>query len=578
MKKIPRQSWSLIFLAIFFLPSPLRAQRMADVLYKVFPVCANSSDPRNTLEDVRIAVYVDRKLLRPTGGFAETGLLHYLRVVAEPKEGVESSGGNFFIQKIEWMKCAAGVNGVPVKTETREFQTREAVMTVFIDSTTEDKSCYKAMIYVEKCGGTKKAQEAAVKFITTATHKTYKEEKATDQVSIQVGNEKIQVGPDGTGFAKLPNKKITFRVNWEGKGMSDPGLVTIRNTKTNSSVVVPRLPNKIAYIHEYTVDLAPYAGTENLYDYEIRVNMIYEPRGATNEVRVLGVIPGVAVHKAGTPEEEWKDAKFDMVLQQGDEISCDPDGGILLQFADNSTVLVRNTTQLKIASFFTEGGVVKTEILLKMGEVAAKVHKSEATKSDFVIKPPGGPGSVRGTTFSMKFDPPTQTTFIKVEEGIVDYTPEKSPASKITLKTGQQVKIEKDRIGPIMPFTEKIDFNLPDKNTITDKPVISGKPPVISDPLNDISGTWLLTQGSYTGTLKIRQAGNVLSGDMNWSNHQKAAIESGNFFYGSVLFVLAYAGDLRGNYQGKLNADGNKLEGECISNKGTADKWTAVRQ
>ena len=36
---------------------------------------------------------------------------------------------------------------------------------------------------------------------------------------------------------------------------------------------------------------------------------------------------------------------------------------------------------LQIASFFTEGGVVRTEILLKMGKVAAKVNKSEATKS-----------------------------------------------------------------------------------------------------------------------------------------------------------------------------------------------------
>lgn len=551
---------------------------MAEVLYKVYPSCANSSDPRNTMDDVRVSVYVDRKLLPPTGGQAKAGFLHYLRVVAEPKEGVESSKGSFFIKKIEWMKCAAGVNGGPAKTESREFQTPVATMTVFIDSSDMAKSCYKAMIYVEKCGGGTKTESAGVKFITTATHKTIKEEKPTDQVSILIGNEKIMMGPDGTGFAKLPNKKLTFRVDWNGKGISDPGQVTIRNTKTNSTAVVPRLPNRFAYIHEYVVDLSPYAGTENLYDYEIRINMMYEPPGAINEVRVVGVIPGVEVHKAGTPEDAWTTAKFDMVLQQGDEISCDPEGGILLQFADNSTVLVRNTTQLKIASFFTEGGVVKTEILLKMGEVAAKVHKSEATKSDFRIRPPAGPGSVRGTTYSMKYVPASNSTFIKVEEGIVDYIPEKNPASKITLKTGQQVRIDGDRIGAIIPFTEKINLMLPGIAVKQDKPLIPGNPTVTIDLLNDLSGTWKITQGNYTGTLSIRQSGNEFTGNMNWSNHQKASIESGMLFSGSVMITLAYDGELRGYYTGKLDATGKKMEGECISNKGSSEKWAAVRQ
>ena len=118
---------------------------------------------------------------------------------------------------------------------------------------------------------------------------------------------------------------------------------------------------------------------------------------AVNEVRVLAVNPDVQWHKSGAPENEWHDACKDTVLQQGDEISCDPDGAITLQFADNSTVVVKNTTQLKIGSFFTEGGVVRTEILLKMGEIAAQVNKSEATKSDFRIKNPTGTTSVRGT-------------------------------------------------------------------------------------------------------------------------------------------------------------------------------------
>lgn len=141
---------------------------------------------------------------------------------------------------------------------------------------------------------------------------------------------------------------------------------------------------------------------------------------AINEVRVVAVQPSVQAHKAGTPEACWIELKRDAVLQQGDEISCDPDGAVTLQFADNSTVVIRHTTQLKIASFFTEGGVVKTEILLKMGEVAAQVHKSEATKSDFRIADPNlEEGGVRGTTFSAFYDPGTRASLWSVTEGTV---------------------------------------------------------------------------------------------------------------------------------------------------------------
>ena len=122
---------------------------------------------------------------------------------------------------------------------------------------------------------------------------------------------------------------------------------------------------------------------------------------AINELRCVSVSaedPQSAMyHREGAPDDEWLPLTKGTVLKQGDEISFDPDGAATLAFADNSTVVVRNTTQLKIASFFTEGGVVRTEILLKMGEVAAKVNKSEATKSDFAPpKSPTGTSSVRG--------------------------------------------------------------------------------------------------------------------------------------------------------------------------------------
>jgi ribosomal protein L14 len=162
---------------------------------------------------------------------------------------------------------------------------------------------------------------------------------------------------------------------------------------------------------------------------------------AVNEIRVVAVAQDVAAHKAGTPDDNWVQVCKDTVLQQGDEISTDPDGAATIQFADNSTVVVKNTTQLKIASFFTEGGIVKTEILLKMGEIAAKVCKSCATHSDFRIKSPTGTASVRGTDFSVFYDPGSKAMLTTVREGIVDVTPVKTSLKAVQLTAGQEVEV-----------------------------------------------------------------------------------------------------------------------------------------
>jgi hypothetical protein len=122
---------------------------------------------------------------------------------------------------------------------------------------------------------------------------------------------------------------------------------------------------------------------------------------------------------------------------------------VTLQFADNSTVVVKNTTQLKIASFFTEGGVVRTEILLKMGEVAAQVHKSEATKSDFRIKSPTGTASVRGTDFSVAYDPGAKAMLTTVREGIVEVDPEKPDLATTMVTAGQQVEVTATAMSPV---------------------------------------------------------------------------------------------------------------------------------
>src|SRR3954454_3735734 len=162
---------------------------------------------------------------------------------------------------------------------------------------------------------------------------------------------------------------------------------------------------------------------------------------ASNEVRVIKVTPSVEVHKSSFKQGCFEPVTLDMVLKQGDEISCDPDGSVTLAFADNSTVTVRNTTQLKIASFFTENGLVRTEILLKMGEAAAEVNKSEATKSDFRIKTPTDVNSVRGTIFSVLYDPIAKVGVTSVTRGSVEVDPVAGGLATQTVPAGKEVAV-----------------------------------------------------------------------------------------------------------------------------------------
>lgn len=162
---------------------------------------------------------------------------------------------------------------------------------------------------------------------------------------------------------------------------------------------------------------------------------------AINELRVVCVEPDVAVHREGSADESWDPVEVGTVLKQGDEISCDPDGIAVVAFADNSTFTLKHTTMLKIASFFTEGGVIRLEILLKMGEVAATINKSEATKSDFRIKQPTATASVRGTSFSVFYDPVTKASITSVTRGVVEVDPSKPGLKTVNVPAGKEVQV-----------------------------------------------------------------------------------------------------------------------------------------
>ena len=180
--------------------------------------------------------------------------------------------------------------------------------------------------------------------------------------------------------------------------------------------------------------------------------MVLPPAGKVLIFSIDGESDSISVRG----HREWTQAKVGMLLEQGHEIAASPDGDAVLLFPDGSTVRVEATTQIKIAAYFTKGGIVQAEILLAVGKVAAAVKKEQAVRSDFKIRSPNAGASVRGTTFSVSYDKDVKETVIAVEEGIVGVTAQKpwykfwkkpmtaevEAGQKATVSKNEKIKVE----------------------------------------------------------------------------------------------------------------------------------------
>jgi hypothetical protein len=169
-------------------------------------------------------------------------------------------------------------------------------------------------------------------------------------------------------------------------------------------------------------------------------------QAAINEVRVVSC--KASAEWRSTSGGEWATLEKNQVLQQGHEISTDPEGEVVIAFADNSTVRIGPGTQIKVSSFFSEGGVVRAELLLKNGELSAKVKRSETTPSDFRIKTGAGhSGSVRGTTFSVFADTASRASVFSVSEGVVEVSSGQPGSTPVMVGAGREVEVVGKAVG-----------------------------------------------------------------------------------------------------------------------------------
>lgn len=463
MKKILTIKCVGTFLVILLQGSNLLlAQNFYEIKHKIeFTHCGSSLQNLTYADMLVFEYYLDGKQIPLSGAVYSVGK-HDFRVVIKEKNPIEGMVRSFEIKEIRLM----ALHKDPIHDHRAEIHSlfgKDVKLALTIGPLSSDYLGYALIISINRCDDGTPEPDAMVKVITSISSGPGERESPVSNIYVQIGDQVVPIDEEGVGWIKIrpAQYKMTYYRNSQiYTGTSEPGTVKLKSTKLGTTQPLASAPRKNdeSKIESNVPLLKENTGSGNLYDYELRINMIGFA-GTVNQVRVVAVQPDVQVHKAGTPEDNWITVTKDMVFLQGDEISVDPEGAVTLQFADGSTTVVKTTSQLKIASYFTEGGVVRTEILLKMGEIAYKVHKSEATKSDFRIKAPTGTTSRRGTIFSQSYNPTTKTNIIKVEEGLVDFIPTNTSLPSVTLQAGQQLETNATGVGKLTPFTGKIDFS-----------------------------------------------------------------------------------------------------------------------
>lgn len=156
----------------------------------------------------------------------------------------------------------------------------------------------------------------------------------------------------------------------------------------------------------------------------------------------------------GTPEVrklpgDWSDASESSVIDEGTEIATDPDTEVEIEYPDGSTTILRPSSQIKVLALFTTGGVVRTEIELAAGAIAARVQKSEVIRSDFKVRAPSSVASVRGTEFDVIHDEAAGATTVRVTEGVVEVDPVADGLRTVKVKAGRQVTVTMTSVGRI---------------------------------------------------------------------------------------------------------------------------------
>jgi ferric-dicitrate binding protein FerR (iron transport regulator) len=146
-------------------------------------------------------------------------------------------------------------------------------------------------------------------------------------------------------------------------------------------------------------------------------------------------------------DADWHEAKLGEKLSAGDEIHTGPDSEVTITFSDRSFLQVGQLTEAAVGSISGPVDLPRVRVLLKMGEVAAKVNHERDRAADFAIRTPDATASVRGCEFEVSYA--GKVSDVLVFQGEVEETPKNKSLKPVLLKAGQKIQVWPKKEDPI---------------------------------------------------------------------------------------------------------------------------------
>ena len=147
---------------------------------------------------------------------------------------------------------------------------------------------------------------------------------------------------------------------------------------------------------------------------------------------VVSVTGKASLHTPGTTTPATLIPK--QFVNIGDTVLTGEDGSALIQFADNSSLLIQKSSQVKFNTLSSYGtsGMVDTQLRLQQGRVETTVKPLRGSISRYEITTPAAVAAVRGTAFRVAYQPEQKTMASEVVKGSINVAAEgtKQPIDK----------------------------------------------------------------------------------------------------------------------------------------------------
>lgn len=121
---------------------------------------------------------------------------------------------------------------------------------------------------------------------------------------------------------------------------------------------------------------------------------------------------------------DWAPLTGASILSPGTMISVGPESSATLQLPDGSVITIQAGTELRVEDLSAAGGQARALVRIMAGSILYRHDGlSSIRRSDFVIAAAEATASVRGTDFTMTFNPKDNTIRIELRHGKLEFDP-----------------------------------------------------------------------------------------------------------------------------------------------------------